>query len=147
MTRDRQDLGREGEIRASRYLEARGYRIVARNVRAARVELDVIARRGATLAFIEVKTRRATGLEGYGSHTRAAEAVDARKQARLRRGALAWLDEHPVERRRAGRIRFDVITCLVDRATRTRTASHGPQNDDTAPDGARWSIEHWEAAF
>lgn len=147
MTRDRQDLGREGEIRASRYLEARGYRIVARNVRAARVELDVIARRGATLVFIEVKTRRATGLDGFGSHGRAAEAVDGRKQARLRRGALAWLDANPAECRRAGRMRFDVITCLVDRSARARAARHGPQNDDTAPDGARWSIEHWEAAF
>ena len=149
MTHDRQDLGREGEQRASRYLEARGYRIVARNVRAARVELDVIARRGAMLVFVEVKTRRATGSSGFGTHTQAAEAVDARKQARLRRGARAWLDAHPVERRYAGRMRFDVITCLVGQPTRFAAieADPGPRNDDTAPVGARWSIRHWEAAF
>jgi putative endonuclease len=149
LTRDRQDLGREGELRASRYLEARGYRIVARNVRAARVELDVIARRGATLVFVEVKTRHATGIRGFGTHTQAAEAVDARKQARLRRGASAWLDEHPVERRRAGRMRFDVITCLVARTAcaDSADAQPDPQNDDTAPARARWSIRHWEAAF
>lgn len=142
MTQKRQALGREGETRASRYLEARGYRIVARNVRAARVELDVIARRGPTLVFIEVKTRRATGASGFGSHAQAAESVDERKQARLRRGARAWLDEHPLERRRAGRVRFDVITCLV-----TPPRCVGPENDDTAPGAARWSIEHWESAF
>jgi len=34
----------------------RGYRIVARNVRADRVEIDIIARRGRVLAFVEVKT-------------------------------------------------------------------------------------------
>ncbi len=107
----------------------------------------MIARRGSTLAFIEVKTRRATGRDGFGTHTQAAEAVDARKQARLRRGARAWLDEHPAERRRAGRVRFDVITCLMGPAVRTRSANAGPENDDTAPAEARWSIEHWEAAF
>ena len=41
MTRHRRSLGREGEERAARHLEARGYQIVARNVRVARVEIDL----------------------------------------------------------------------------------------------------------
>lgn len=150
MTKRRQSLGREGETRAARFLEARGYRIVARNVRAARVEIDLIAGLDGVLVFVEVKSRRATGPDGFGGHGQAAEAVDERKQARLRRGARAWLDEHPAARRRSRRIRFDVITCLhAESASRNPPESVGscPQNDDTAPERARWSIEHWEAAF
>ena len=75
----RRSLGDEGEARAARFLEKRGYRIVARNVRAGGVEIDIVARRGGLVVFAEVKTRR----------SRAAgapeEAVDARKRARGRR--------------------------------------------------------------
>lgn len=149
MTRHRRSLGREGEERAARHLEARGYQIVARNVRAARVEIDLIARCPHALVFIEVKTRRrGWASEGFGSHLAAAESVDARKQARLRRGAAAWLAEHRASRRGATRIRFDVITCLRDDRIGFPPDAPGPQNDDTAhPEDARWSIEHREAAF
>jgi putative endonuclease len=137
MTRRRQALGREGEERAARYLEARGYQIVARNVRAERVEIDLVACRARVLVFVEVKTRRASGPDGFGRHASAAEAVDTRKQARLRRGAIAWLDAHPGLRRRFGTLRFDVVTCLAPARNET-TASSGE---------ARWSFEHWPAAF
>ena len=140
MTRRRQDLGREGEQRAARYLESQGYRIVARNVRADRVEIDLVARRGRVLAFVEVKTRRVASDGDGPGHGLAAEAVDGRKQARLRRGAWAWLDAFPEARRGTSRLRFDVITCLRRNPL--------PRNDDTAPEeGARWSIEHWTSAF
>ncbi len=98
-------LGAEGEARAARHLERRGWRILARNTRAAGVEIDLVAMRAGVLAFVEVKTRR----------SRAAgapeEAVDARKQARLVRGAAGWLREHRV---RSRRVRFDVIVCEAD---------------------------------
>jgi len=127
-------LGRLGEDAAARHLAARGYRIVARNVRADRVELDLIARVGALLVFVEVKSRRGAG------HGRAAEAVDPRKQRRLRHGASAWLAGRPVEARGALRHRFDVVTCvLLDERALAPGAG--------APEAARWSIEHWEAAF
>ena len=169
MTKRRQALGREGEQLAARYLEAQGYRIVARNVRAARVEIDLIVRRGQDLIIVEVKSRRETGANGFGHHGAAAEAVDRRKQARLRNGTRAWLIENPQERRRTRRIRFDVVTCLLrdSRDPRdprdpdflpSREKPHGSlhatdrksegQNDTTAPQvGARWSIQHWQAAF
>jgi len=147
MTRDRQRLGVEGEARAARFLESRGYQIVARNVRADRVEIDLIAKHRDRLVIVEVKTRRSTGPEGFGRHGRAAEAVDARKQARLRRGALAWLRAHPAQGNR-GRLRFDVVTCLYDAAAGASPDLHAPRNNDTAhPKDARWSFEHWEAAF
>lgn len=144
MTRARRSLGREGEERAARHLEARGYQIVARNVRAARVEIDLVARDGRRIVFVEVKTRRSGPRDGFGGHGFAAEAVDDRKQARLRRGAAAWLAEHPEAGRGRWGVRFDVITCVRDE----RGGVLAPQNDDTAhPADARWSIEHWKAAF
>ena len=56
-----------------------------------RVEIDLIARRGGTLVFVEVKSRRGRprAADSTPRHGHAAEAVDARKQRRLRRGAHA----------------------------------------------------------
>ncbi len=118
MSRLRRALGAEGEARAARYLSARGYRIEARNVRAGGVEIDLVASRAGLVVFVEVKTRRSR---------RAGppeEAVDARKRARLVRGAAAWLHD---QRRGARRIRFDVITC--------------------EPDSQGWRLRHLEGAF
>lgn len=112
-------LGAEGEAHAAAYLERRGYRILGRNVREGGVEIDIIARRGRTLVFIEVKTRRG------GRYGPPHEAVDARKRARIVRGALAWLRARG---RTGDRIRFDVIA--VERRS--------PRD---------WTIQHLEAAF
>jgi putative endonuclease len=120
-TRNHVELGAEGESRAAQYLRRRGYRIVARNVRADRVEIDVIARRGPLLVFVEVKTRTS---RHFGSGE---EAVDARKQARLLRGASAWLREN---RRGARRVRFDVIVVEHERGARDP-----------------WRVRHLEGAF
>lgn len=154
----RQWLGLEGENRAACYLESRGYRIVARNVRADRVEIDLIAQRGSLLIFVEVKSREVINRamknramksgeveSGEAScrdsviHADAAEAVDERKQRRLRHGAHVWLAAHPTEARRTRDRRFDVVTCLLDRGL--------AQTETSAPERVRWSIEHWEAAF
>jgi putative endonuclease len=50
-------LGKQGEDRAARYLKRAGYRIEERNVRLGRFEVDIIARDGDTLCFVEVRTR------------------------------------------------------------------------------------------
>ena len=105
MQRSHLALGAEGEARAARFLARRGYRILARNVRAGGVEIDLVAARGALLAFVEVKTRRTSD---FGAPE---EAVDARKQARLVRGAAAWLHGR---RARNHHVRFDVIVCEFD---------------------------------
>lgn len=128
MSDDRRSLGAEGETRAARFLMRKRYRIAARNVRAGGVEIDLIAQKGGTVVFVEVKTRRSTR---FGP---AESAVDARKRARLVRGASAWLHEN---RMRPRRIRFDVITCR-------------PPQDNRVEGGRaslRWRIEHFEAAF
>ena len=123
MNDDRRALGAEGETRAARFLADRGYRIVDRNVRSGGVEMDIVATRGSLLVFVEVKTRRSDRLGPPEA------AVDERKQARLARGAAAWLRTHSP---RATRVRFDVVSC------------HAPHSRGPA---APWRIEHIEAAF
>ena len=95
-------LGQEGERAAASYLERSGYRILARNVRVGGVELDLVVERAGVVVFVEVKTRRS---RAFGAPE---EAVDARKQARIVRGATAWLRQ---QRRRPRQARFDVVTC------------------------------------
>ena len=93
-------LGRAGEDAAVALLEAYGYRIVARNVRLPGGEIDVIARDGDTVVFVEVKARASAA---FG---RALGAVDARKRRALRALAADWLQ---VAAPRAS-ARFDVVT-------------------------------------
>ena len=50
--------GRDGELRASLWLQAKGWAILARRVKTPRGEIDLIARRGGTIAFVEVRWRR-----------------------------------------------------------------------------------------
>ena len=86
---DRRRLfGDAGEQLAADALTARGLRIVDRNARTRFGELDLVARDRRGYVFVEVKTRRA------GSFVAAAEAVDTRKVARLRRLAMGWLADH-----------------------------------------------------
>ena len=58
MSANRQELGRWGESVAAHHLEAKGYKIIARNWRCASGEIDLIAQAGQELVFVEVKTRR-----------------------------------------------------------------------------------------
>ncbi len=115
-------LGAEGEARAASFLMRRGYRIDARNVRYDGVEIDLIARRGALVVFVEVKTRRT---DRFGAPEL---AVDRKKQARMIRAARAWLSQHPGCARK---LRFDVVAISVSRA--------GGRD--------RWRINHLVAAF
>jgi putative endonuclease len=96
------DLGRAGEQRAAAHLVARGFDVIDRNWRTRGGEVDVVARCGATLVFIEVKTRRS---DGFGDPL---EAVDVRKRARLWRLAHAWCVAHP-EQSKGRSFRLDVI--------------------------------------
>lgn len=77
--------GRLGEEAAAAWLEQAGCIIAARNWRAGRYELDIVALRGRELRFVEVKTRR------LGSLTAPEEALTPPKQRALRRAALAFL--------------------------------------------------------
>ena len=97
------EVGRRGEQAAARYLESRGYRILERNYRWQRAEIDVIALDGDVLVFVEVKTRKG---EGFGPPAR---AVDRRKQRQIGRVAAHFLQE----RHLAGTdCRFDVLALM-----------------------------------
>ncbi len=98
-----QNLGRWGEDVAARHLERAGCRVLARNWRAGRLEIDLVVRDGPVVAFVEVKTRRP-------GPQHPAEAVDRRKRVRLRRAAAGWIATHASG---AGEYRFDVVSVVV----------------------------------
>ncbi len=110
----RRALGRQGETAAAAYLEAQGLTIEARGWRPTgtamapyvRGELDLIARDGDTLVFVEVRTRRA----GIGP---AAESVTPAKRRQVMTLALAYLAVHDLSADAAWRI--DVIALHFDR--------------------------------
>ncbi len=119
MTRARRDLGDFGERVAAAHLEAKGYRIRERNFRVREGEVDIIAERGGTLVFVEVRTRRG---ESMGS---AAESVTAAKAARILAAAQSYLqtvEDCPADQR------IDVIALSL------------------ASDGRVLSLEHIEGA-
>jgi putative endonuclease len=103
MTNVTQAVGAYGERLAARYLVDAGLVLLDRNWRSRTGELDIVARDGDVLVFCEVKTRRGPG---FGTP---AEAVGARKVARLRRLAAEWLAQADVRPRE---IRFDVISVV-----------------------------------
>lgn len=112
----RQQFGRAAEEAAARYLVRDGWTLLGRNVRIGRGELDLIARRGDVLAFVEVKARRTTE---YGSPE---DAVDARKRRKVARLAEVWLSVRPWALRGVNDVRFDVIA--VDAALRPPAVRH-----------------------
>lgn len=104
-------IGDRGEAAAAEYLEAQGYKILERNYRFERAEVDLVCflpapryQDGGELVFVEVKTR--TGL-GYG---RPEEAVTDEKKRLLTHAARAYLYENGLENAPA---RFDVISVLL----------------------------------
>ena len=102
---DKQSLGQFGEEQAARYLRRRFYTILERNYRCRFGEIDLIARRGGVLAFVEVKLRRDE------SHGEAREFVTARKQQRVMAAAELWLSQNETQLQP----RFDVIEVYAPR--------------------------------
>ena len=100
----RTQFGTVGENLAVEHLAGQGYRIIARNSRTKTGELDVVAQRGSTLVFCEVKTRTD---DRFGIP---AEAVGRAKHARLRRLAAQWMAEHKPG---SVEVRFDVVSVIV----------------------------------
>jgi putative endonuclease len=112
MTMERQHLGRLAEDYVAVRLERAGWHVLARNARPAgmRGELDIVARHGRELVFVEVKARRTGAVRGPETPV---AMVDTRKQARLRRLAGAWLRERGPGSERFAGLRFDVAGVWV----------------------------------
>ena len=114
----RHRFGLEGELEAMKWLAARGWQVEAHRFKLGRNDVDVIARKGQTVAFIEVKTRS--------SHTfgTGAQAVHWQKQRIIARVASLWVMRHG---RPGDQYRFDVL--------------------DVRRAGCGWKVEHIPDAF
>ena len=91
--------GTLGEVRAEQLLGEKGYEILARNVVSPGAEIDLIARDGSVIVFVEVKLRS-------GRFAMGREAVTAAKQRRICKGAMYYMMKNGLMNRQA---RFDVI--------------------------------------
>jgi putative endonuclease len=105
MSHRRIALGKTGEDLACAELERRGYAILARRFRCRGGEIDIIARDGATLVFVEVKARES---RAFGA---AAEAVTPYKQHRIATIASEYVMQHRLHNRPC---RFDVVSIHFD---------------------------------
>jgi putative endonuclease len=114
-----QRTGVQGEELAVAFLASKGYRIIDRNFSCKGGEIDIIARDGKTLVFVEVKTRRSLS---YGVPQL---AVTSFKQRQIMKASLTWLSRH---RSHDTPARFDVIAIIM-------------------PDGGEAAIEHIKNAF
>lgn len=111
------NLGKDGEEQAARYLAEKGYCILQRNWRSGKHELDIIAKDGATYVFVEVKTRRD---EDFGNPE---EAVSNRKIRSIVTAADNYIRKFKID----NPIRFDVVSIISD--------------------GRIFKIQHYEEAF
>lgn len=97
------DTGKLGEEIAKRYLKAKGFLILETNWRFKRLEVDLIAKDGEVLVFIEVKTR------SYDYFGRPEEFVDTKKERHLSVAAAEYMERTGHE----WAIRFDVVSVLL----------------------------------
>lgn len=98
--------GAWGEDQAERFLKQKGFTILGRRVRLDRDELDLVARSGGVLVFVEVKTRKS---EEFG---RAISSVDRAKRASLSRAAVHYLLKL---REKPDHFRFDVVEVIGEK--------------------------------
>lgn len=106
MVDNRLKIGKKGEALAAKDLKRRGYKVLSCNYRNGLGEIDIIARDGNCIVFVEVKTRRS------GRFGDAKYAVTPAKQRKMSMVALAYLKEQGLMDHRA---RFDVVTVRMDR--------------------------------
>lgn len=97
------EIGKQAEDAAAAYLTSLGFQVLARNYAIRGAEVDIIARDGDFIVFVEVKAR------SRGDHGAPREAVTREKRRRIGQGALRWLQETGLAE---ANIRFDIVECL-----------------------------------
>lgn len=112
MTIARRRTGAIAEDLVAQRLQRAGWEIVERNARTRYGELDIVARDGRTLVFVEVKGAREN--TNFGPE-RPILSIDFRKQQRVRRLATAWMSERR-DQLRYEEIRFDAVGVTLDSA-------------------------------
>jgi putative endonuclease len=124
------DLGRQGEDAAAALLTSRGLRILERNLRLGRLELDLVCEDGDTLVFVEVKTR------AEGSLATPADGLTKQKRSRLLRAAQLYLSKYDLWHRPC---RLDLVAVLF-RAGQVQHIEHTP---DAFPAESSRSWQPW----
>lgn len=99
-----QPLGSLGEDIAARALERHGWTLLHRNYRFGHKEIDLVARHGEVVAFVEVKTRASAG---FGHPL---EAITSRKRREIQQVAAAWIQRHGHP---SDVYRFDAIAVFI----------------------------------
>ena len=102
---DRAAIGRRGEDEAARFLESRGYKVLERNFRCRYGEIDLVARDGQAVVFIEVKTR---GSDRFGAPL---ASVDSKKQKKILLTAQFYIESN---RLFDSDLRFDVVGIQIN---------------------------------
>ena len=103
--KNKRDIGKEGEEIAAKFLEAKGFEIVKRNYQYGHGEIDIVAKDGKTLVFVEVKTRQNLEL-GEPEY-----AITKKKITQIKKMAELYLFDKEIEE---ADCRFDVIAILLD---------------------------------
>ena len=124
-TDTRRSTGLKGEEAAARFLTRSGYEILDKNVRTRAGEIDLVAREGKTLVFVEVKTRKDVA-EGDPPQA----AVNTRKQNRLGKLASGYLK---LKRIRQTPCRFDVVAVIFNDEGAVKAIRHIPNAFSVAP--------------
>lgn len=109
-----QEVGKLGETMAAQWLEQKGYQIITRNFHCRFGEIDIIAEKDPYIVFAEVKTRSVLGAERPGAF------VDARKQRKLIKTALCYLQQYPTSLQP----RFDVVELILGGGTQQVQMHH-----------------------
>ena len=124
-TDTRRVTGIRGEEEAARFLARSGYAIIDKNVRTRAGEIDLVAREGKTLVFVEVKTGKDL-LQGDPPQA----SVNTRKQNRLGKLAHGYLK---LKRIRQTPCRFDVVSVIVNDEGGVKAIRHIPNAFSVAP--------------
>ena len=104
---EQSELGKQGEGIATEHLASSGYRILKRNFRFGKAEVDIVARKNNRMVFVEVKTRRSPFL------SKPEFTIPLKKQRQMIKAADGYLKQHDIDLES----RFDVITVIVNDAS------------------------------
>ena len=111
MITKKREIGNFGEDSAVKYLRRKRYRILERNYVTGKLEIDIIARKGKEIVFIEVKTRSVESLDSDMPYGRPSDAVNLEKKRNTVNAAYAYMRKNPSELN----MRIDVIEVYLDK--------------------------------
>jgi putative endonuclease len=129
----RRQTGIMGEEAAAVYLEEHDYHILERNFRVTGGEIDIIARKGSEVVFVEVKTRTSYD---FGLPE---ECISSQKIKKIRDAASIFMDERNITEGKD--IRFDILSIIIDRGHQK-----APKSPGEVP-GRLYKIDHIKDAF